>query len=263
MSDSDNENNKEIKENINNSENEEKENSNKSIEEENSENKENPFSNDDEYFQSLKCLRIQESAHRKYILYYKQYPKPNSKKFPQNLCAIFFHFYEGLEEKFFYLYISLIGQIESVTLGSFFNKKGSSSKRRMVYFAIVKFDEPSSLKALLNQRNTQSIVNNYLENIKHKHIDLDYDPLKGILNEEEEGEEDADGFVTVKRTDNKNRFSKGDISFKLNKINNDEDDDLYDNLKKKKKKEKLGDTYWNFQVLDKKRQSKNNLLILI
>ena len=85
-------------------------------------------------FQNLKCLRIQENLHRKYFLYYKQYPKPNSDKFPQKLSAIFFYFSDDLDEKFFYLYISLIGQIDDVSLGSFFNRKGSKSKRKMIHF---------------------------------------------------------------------------------------------------------------------------------
>lgn len=211
----------------------------------------------DNSFQNLRCLRIQENLNRKYFLYYKQYPKPNSNKFPQNLSAIFFYFNEDLDEKFFYLYISLVGQIDNVSLGSYFNKKGSKAKRKIVHFAIVKFVDEESLEELLDQKATQKKINNYLEQVKHKRIDLDYDPLKGIDDDNDdnaEGEEDDDGFVEVKKNTTKNHFSKGELSFKVGKRDNDDEDDLYE--KKKKKKQGLADTYWNFQVLDKKRQSK-------
>lgn len=203
-------------------------------------------------FQNLRCLRIQEKANKVHFLYYKQYPKPNSLKFPQKLSAIFFYFDEELQDKFFYLYLSLVGQIDDVSLGSYYNKKGSKNKRKLIYFAIVKFIEEEALIALLNQKETQIKINNYLQQIKHRKIELDYDPLQNIEDNNINNEDaDEDGFVEVKKTNTKNHFSKGELSFKVKK--EEIEDDIYDN---KKKKKGLNDCFWNFQLLDKKRQSK-------
>jgi hypothetical protein len=153
--------------------------------------------------------------------------------------------------------MSLYGQIDTVDLGSFFNRKGSKNKRRLVNFAIVKYCEKESLNNLLkDNNNSQKIINNYINMTKYNNNNLDYDPLKF---EEENllGEPDEDGFIEVKANNNgKNHFSnqKG-LSFKIAK----EEDDFYKNLIAKKKKKKENNLYYNFQVLDKKRTMYNEL----
>ena len=207
-------------------------------------------------YQSMQCLRIEENSHRVIFLYYKRYPKKNSERFPQNLSAIFFYFDHELDDKFFYLYLSLIGQVDEVELGSFFNRKGSKSKRRIVNFAIVKFLEEESMNKLLDPSITQRAINNYLENRKNKNIDLNYDPLKEIKDENEEKEIDDDGFVEVKPNTARKNFSKGGISFKIMKEKEEDEDILNAGRRNKKKKHKGNDFFWGFQMLDKKRQSK-------
>ena len=201
-------------------------------------------------YKNLYFLRIELNSHKTILLYYKQYPKKESKKYPQNLTAIFFYFDEELDEKFFYLYISLIGQIDRVDLGSFFNRKGSKNKRKIVKFAIIKFIEEESLNNLMNQYKTQLLINEYLEKIRNKDIDINYDPLK----EENElniiDEPDKDGFIEVKSNTRKNNFSNKNISFK---IVNDKFDE-YDNLYKRRRKRKRNEMFYNFQIVDKKKE---------
>jgi len=130
------------------------------------------------------------------------YPKKNSDKFPQDRSAIFFYFdNQHIDEKFFHYYISSAGQMENVEFGNYINKKGSSSKRRVVNFAIVKFDEKESLENLLNRLDMQLKINNLIERSKNRTVDFSYNPLEDI---DENGDEidddqpDADGFVEVK-----------------------------------------------------------------
>ncbi len=203
-----------------------------------------------EEYKNLHFLRIELNSHRTILLYYKPYPKKDSKKYPQNLTSIFFYFDEELDEKFFYLYISLIGQIDTVDLGSFFNRKGSKNKRKIVKFAIVKFTEEESLNNLMNQYKTQLSINEYLEKIRHKDIDINYDPLKDEMGFNTIGEPDEDGFVEVKANTRKNNFSNGNVSFK---IANDKIDE-YDNLYKRRRKRKRNEMFYNFQVVDKKKE---------
>jgi hypothetical protein len=67
-------------------------------------------------------------------------------------------------------------------------------------------------------------------------VNLDYDPLKDVEEEEEE-EVDSEGFVEVKRQVNKKRFNKQGLSFKVSKKSAQEDED------KLLKKEEKGDFY--------------------
>ena len=215
-----------------------------------------------EKYQSLQCLRIEENKNRIIFLYYQQYPKKNSERFPQNLTAIFFYFDYQLEDEFFYLYASLVGQVDDVKQGSFFNRKGSKSKRRVVNFAIVKFVEEESMTKLKDTKLVQRAINNYLDNKRNRNIQLSYDPLKDNIDEEnEEKEVDDDGFVEVKPNTAKHNFSKGGLSFKVMK-ETEEDEDILNAGKRKKNKDKGNDFYWNFQVLDKKRQMYDELKML-
>ena len=196
---------------------------------------------------SLQCVRIEINTHVTCFLYYKTYPKANSERFPQDRTAIIFFFDDAnVNEKFLWTYISLIGQIDDLELGSYINKKGSRKKRKVVNFALVKFLEEESLQSFLNRFETQLKINNFLEQKKNRNINLDYDPLKD--EEYEEEEVDEEGFVTVTADKSKKRFSNKGMSFKVSKG---------DEEKKEKKSEKKGDFYWNYQLLDKKRQSNN------
>jgi hypothetical protein len=201
---------------------------------------------------NLQCIRVEINTHVTVFLYYKKYPKQDSKKFPQERSAIVFYFDSGdyVNEKFIWTYFSLAGQVEDVEFGSYINKKGSKKKRRVVNFAIVKFLEEEDLQALLNRYEMQMKINSFLETRKNRNINLDYDPLKDVEDEEED-EVDDDGFVTVRKDVTKKRFNKQGLSFKVSKKTAQEDED------KLLKKEEKGDFYWNFQLLDKKRQSKS------
>lgn len=210
----------------------------------------------------LNCIRIEHNKFTTLILYYKKYPKA-SKKFPEDKTAIVFYFdKENINEKILQTYLSVAGSIESIDFGQYFNKKGSKNKRKIVYFAIVLFNETTGLKNLLNQYEIQVKINNFLENKKNRTVQLDYNPLNDE-NELNEEEIDEDGFVKVKKQGHSNRFSSKGLSFKISKKEeeNDENDDFEEifknevggfNSKNKKKKKDL--PFWNHEVLDKKRQ---------
>ena len=86
--------------------------------------------------------------------------------------------------------------------------------------------------------------------------------MKDNIDEEnEEKEVDDDGFVEVKPNTAKHNFSKGGLSFKVMK-ETEEDDDILNAGKRKKNKDKGNDFYWNYQVLDKKRQMYDELKML-
>lgn len=196
---------------------------------------------------SLQCIRIEVNSHVAVFLYYKRYPKENSQKFPQDRTAIVFYFdNEFVNEKFIKNYMSLIGQVDEVEVGSYINRKGSKKKRRVVNFAIVKFLEEEALLTLLDRYQTQLRINEFLDLKRNKNVSLNYDPLKDEEAEEEE-EVDEDGFVKVTSDVTKKRFNKNGLSFKVKK-HKEEDE------RKLKDKESKGDFYWNYQLLDKKRQ---------
>ena len=229
---------------------------NQIVEKDEKEEKENENNLEELQDKNLQCIRVEINSHVTVFLYYKKYPKPDSKKFPQERSAIVFYFDSGdyVNEKFIWTYFSLAGQVEDVELGSYINKKGSKKKRRVVNFAIVKFVEEEDLQGLLNRYEMQMKINSFLETRKNRNVNLDYDPLKDVEEEEEE-EVDSEGFVEVKRQVTKKRFNKQGLSFKVSKKSAQEDED------KLLKKEEKGDFYWNFQLLDKKRQSKSYLII--
>lgn len=228
--------------------------------------------------QNLQCLKIQVNSHITEFLYYQRYPKKNNIKYDPKLCALVYYFNEQLDDKFFYLYFSLMGQIDEVFFGSFFghnNKNKSYSKKKdnspkRIYFAIVKYVEEESLNILLDGKQAQTLINNYLLKTRNYKLDFQYDPLKDAENDIDGGDEEGekkknpdDDFVLVSGNTAKNNFSYNGVSFKIAKEKNkvdleleedeDENSDM-PNFKKKKKKKSVGnDFYWNFQLLDKKR----------
>ena len=232
----------------------------------------------------LQCLKIQVNSHVTEFLYYQRYPKKNNEKYDPKLCALTYYFNENLDDKFFYLYFSLMGQIDEIFFGSFFghntkmklySKKDDSSPKK-IHFAIIKYLEEESLNILLDNKKAQMLINNYLYNERNVKIDLQYDLLedeKNIGKLDENGEKNKkknieEEFVLVKGNTSKNNFSYGGVSFKIGKDKNkddldlDEDDENSDMpyLKKKKKKKSLGnDFYYNFQLLNKKRSVKEEL----
>jgi hypothetical protein len=207
-----------------------------------------PMNEDNDLSQdkSLQCIRIEINSHVTCFLYYKQYPKANSERFPQERTAIIFFFDDThVNERFLWTYISLVGQIEDLELGSYINKRGNKKKRRVINFALVKFLEEEFLQSFLNRYETQVKINDYVELKRNRNVNLDYDPLKD--EEVEEEELDEEGFVTVTKDKTKKRFSKKGLSFKVSKDQSD--------CKEEKTDKEKGDFYWNYQLLDKKRQS--------
>jgi hypothetical protein len=231
----------------------------------------------------LQCLKIQVNSHITEFLYYQRYPKKNNEKYDPKLCALVYYFNENLDDKFFYLYFSLMGQIDEIFFGSFFghnkNLKSSSNKSettpRLIHFVIVKYLEEESLNILLDNKQAQILINNYLYNSRNVKIDLQYDLLDDEKNRDEFNEEGdkkkkniEEDFVLVKGNTSKSNFSFGGTSFKIEKEKNEAELELEDdeensdmpNFKKKKKKKGLGnDFYYNFQLLNKKRSVKEEL----
>ena len=232
---------------------------------------------------NLRCLKIQVNSHITEFLYYQRYPKKNNKKYDPKLCVIVYFFNEALDDKFFYLYFSLMGQIDEVFYGSFFghntNMKTFLRKKdgnpKIIRFAIVKYVEEESLNTLLDCRKAQTIINNYLIKSRNYNLDSQYDPLKEDENKVEDENIGKDGnqknpeedFVLVSGNTAKNNFSFNGVSFKIVKEKNkvdleleeDENNKMIEIKKKKKKKIKGNDFYWNFQLLDKKRSVKDEL----
>ena len=228
----------------------------------------------------LQCLKIQVNSHVTEFLYYQRYPKKNNEKYDPKLCALTYYFNENLDDKFFYLYFSLMGQIDEVFFGSFFghnkniknNSKNEDSSPKLIHFAIIKYLEEESLNLLMDNKKAQILINNYLYNQRNVKIDLQYN----LLEEEEHIDENNDNnkkknieedFVLVEGNTSKNNFSYGGVSFKISKDKNKEEEYLEEDensdmpyLKKKKKKKGLGnDFYYNFQLMNKKRSTKEEL----
>ncbi len=143
----------------------------------------------------------------------------------------------------------MIGQIDTIEIGSYINKKGSKKKRRVVNFALIKFIDEDSLDRLMNRNQAQLMVNDYIENKKNRSVSLNYDTMK---DDDEEAEVDEDGFVIAKWQPNKKRFNGGGASFKVSKNREEDEEEI---VKKRNKKNEKGDFYWNYQLMDKKRQS--------
>ena len=251
------------------------------IEESNEQNKINK-----EISSNLQCLKIQVNSHITEFLYYQRYPKKNNEKYNPKLCALVFYFNEELDDKFFYLYFSLMGQIDEVFFGSFFahntdgiktfwRKKNNNPK--IIHFAIVKYIEEESLNKLLDCKEAQILINKYLTKTRNYKLDFQYDPLKDDENNVEEESIAVDGnqnnseenFVLVSGNTSKQNFSFKGVSFKVAKEKNkvdleleedeDENSEMVNFKKKKKKKSRGNDFFWNFQLLAKKRSVKDEL----
>ena len=231
----------------------------------------------------LQCLKIQVNSHITEFLYYQRYPKKNNEKYDPKLCALVYYFNENLDDKFFYLYFSLMGQIDEIFFGSFFghntkiksNTKKDDSSPKLIHFAIIKYLEEESLNILLDNKQSQMLINNYLYNSRNVKLDLQYDLMEDEQNIDEldeNGENNKkknieEDFILVKGSTSKNNFSYGGVSFKIGKDKKNEDLELEEDensdmpyLKKKKKKKQLGnDFYYNFQLLNKKRSVKDEL----
>ena len=234
---------------------------------------------------NLQCLKIQVNSHNTEFLYYQRYPKKNNEKYDPKLCALIYYFNEVLDDKFFYLYFSLMGQIDEVFYGSFFGHntsiKAFSKKKynnpKIIYFAIVKYVEEDSLNTLLDCKEAQNLINNYLIKTRNYKLDFQYDPLKDDQNKVEEENIGENGnqknpeedFILVSGNTSKNNFSFNGVSFKIAKEKNkvdlefeedeNESNEMANFKKKKKKKIKGNDFYWNFQLLNKKRSVKDEL----
>jgi hypothetical protein len=199
---------------------------------------------------SLQCIRIELNSHVTVFIYYKIYPKADSKRFPQDRSAILFYFdNENINQNFLKTYMSLVGSVDEIDIGSYINRKGSKKKRRVVNFAIVKFVESEHLNSLMNRYETQMKMNKFIENKKNRKININYDPLnyEDNLDDEEEAQVDEDGFVEVRYDNTSKRFSKNGLSFKVAKGEQENNNKI----------ENKNDFYWNHQILEKKRQSKN------
>ena len=85
--------------------------------------------------------------------------------------------------------------------GNYINRRGSSSKRRIINFAIVKFSEEENLENLLNRNEMQLKINNFIDKTKNRSADFSFNPIENFDDDGEEIEEDLpdeDGFVEVK-----------------------------------------------------------------
>ena len=256
----------------------------KEIKLENEKENENENKKDIEEQPKLQCLKIQVNSHITEFLYYQRYPKKNNEKYDPKLCALVYYFNENLDDKFFYLYFSLMGQIDEVFFGSFFGhnskiksgQKKSDSTPKIIHFAIIKYLEEESLNILLDNKQAQILINNYLYNQRNVNIDFQYDLLDEDNNDNNIDSDSnknkkkniEDDFVLVQGNTAKNNFSYGGVSFKIGKdkskdeleMEEEEENSDMPNFKKKKKKKALGnDFYYNFQLLNKKRSVKEEL----
>jgi hypothetical protein len=202
----------------------------------------------DEHDPKLSIIKIEITKTEIVYLHYKQYPKPDSEKFPQDRSFLVFYFNKELiNEDVLFEYFGLISKPEKIALGSFFNKKGSKRKRKIVYYAIIRF--PESLE--IDKIDFQLKVNEYLENKKHRKLLVDFNPLKedtfnNIYDEDDfnQDEVDEDGFTKVQANNTKkDRFvsSKNkELSFKVCKESDDEDSFMEECKVTRKKKRKIG-----------------------
>ena len=177
-----------------------------------------------------------------------------------------------------------MGQIDEVFFGSFFGhnskiksgQKKSDSTPKIIHFAIIKYLEEESLNILLDNKQAQILINNYLYNQRNVNIDFQYDLLDEDNNDnnidtdsnKNKKKNIEDDFVLVQGNTAKNNFSYGGVSFKIGKdkskdeleMEEEEENSDMPNFKKKKKKKALGnDFYYNFQLLNKKRSVKEEL----
>ena len=102
---------------------------------------------------------------------------------------------EFVNQKFLKEYLSLAGEIESISFGKYLNKKGSKNKRRVVQFAIITFQKKASFDVLLDRSNFQLQINSFVER-KRGGLSLDYDPANLEKPDNQDGLDD-DGFIKV------------------------------------------------------------------
>jgi hypothetical protein len=203
---------------------------------------------------NINTVRIEITRVETVYLYYKQYPK-ESDKFPKDRSLLVFYFNNELvTEKVLYEYFSLVKKPEKIALGSFFNKKGSKKKRKVVYYAIVRFEEPITI----DKTDFQIKINEYLETHKNRKLLVEFNPLRedndNIYDDENFGKDevDEDGFITIKANNtNKSRFvssTNKELSFGVIK---DEEDSFMDEIKlKRKRKRNIGGIFKNKKDLE-------------
>src|SRR4051812_10261588 len=105
---------------------------------------------------SLQIIRIEKNKTQTIFLYYKPYPKKENSKFDCDRSIIVFYFdSEFVNEKFLKEYLSLAGDIESISLGKYLNKKGSKNKRRVVQFAVITYAAQSAIETIIDRLNFQ------------------------------------------------------------------------------------------------------------
>lgn len=198
---------------------------------------------------NINVVRIEITRVETVYLYFKQYPK-ESEKFPKDRSILVFFFNNELvTEKILYEYFSLVKKPEKIALGSFFNKKGSKKKRKIVYYAIIRFEDPTSIE----KNEFQIKINEYLETHKNRKLLVEFNPLKedadNIYDEDNFGKDevDDDGFITIKANNtNKSRFissTNNELSFG---VINDDEDSFMDEIKlKRKRKRNIGGVFKN------------------
>jgi hypothetical protein len=149
---------------------------------------------------SLQIIRIERNKTLTIFLYYKPYPKKENSKFDSDRSIIVFYFdTEYVNEKFLKEYLSLAGDIESISFGKYLNKKGSKNKRRVVQFAVVTFSETSALESISERTSFQLKVNSLIEK-KRGGLSIDYDPTH--MEDNKAAEIDEEGFMKVSGNSN-------------------------------------------------------------
>ncbi len=236
----------------------------------------------DENDSSLQVVRIELNKHNTIFFYYKPYVKEDSLKFPPGKSILIFYFEPDLiNENIIKEYFSLIGKIDTLSLGNYLNKSGSKKKRRVINFALIKFNKVISTDDL-NKSTFQDKIINYLEERKNRYVNVNYklDENKLIDDDIDEfGKPDEEGFFEVKASGSGNKFKPNlgaDISCKVIKEDNDS---FMDEIKvTRKKKRRIGgvfkkeeqdeelegenekeknEGFWNIQIREKQKRSKS------
>lgn len=205
--------------------------------------------NDSNIFKSMKVVRVEVNKNQTVHLYFQRYNKV-SEQFPSNRSFLIYYFDESVDKDFLTEYLSLLDQkIDKISLGEFLNQKGSKKKRRIVYYALVRFKK----EITINDIDFQLKINDYLENVKNRNLTIDFVPLKesisinNVFDPINEVEDiDEDGFTTITANNaSKNRHisSKG-LSFSVIKDDDSEDSIIKEInesklLNKKKQRNKL------------------------
>ena len=236
----------------------------------------------------LQVVRVEIYRSKTLYFYYKIYNKENSTKFPSDKSILIYYFEpEIVNETIIREYFSLIATIDKISLGNFLNKSGSKKKRKVVNFALLKFNSSIDSNSI-NKTTFQEKINRYIENKKRRNLKLDYNLKEDDLENEEEDEDekpDSDGFYEVKGNQNQNKFTSAignEMSFKV--IKEEDEDSFMDEIKvKRKKKRYIGgvfkkdnneaeeidnfpdenspnEGFWNIQNREKKKQSKYYVL---